>query len=454
MARFWLAVAVLMVAAGVEAKSPAPVPAAAIDAYVRPYVRTNNFSGVVLVAQAGRPVFATAYGEGNRERRIANTLHTRFHIASMSMHFTAAAALRLIDAGKLSLETRVADVLPDYPNGANITVRHLLTQTSGIADINSREDYDQLLKAHQTPALLVMKMRDVAPLRLPGTYEREEHSAYNLLALIIERRSGLPFAQAMQRLVFRPLGMRDSGIDDDATLTRHNGANGYEPRGLYDLASAMPIHWSAKAGNGSAYTTAGDELKFVTALVGGRFLSRRLRDAMFDLGAKVGYGWFKSHNSRFGEPVYAMNGRAPGFSSAVVYLPQRQLFVVALSNIYASVPADMAYDIAAIMLGRPYKPLTLQTSAQPESLAGLPASFRFPHDFYQPDAVVRLSTAQGQATLHWPSGDSSSLIPVSKDRFIDRSYWVAVEIERDPAGRAVRLDYDRFAGERTTNDGQ
>ena len=446
-----LALAFLLVSGSpaVAQNTFASSPIAAIDGYVTPFVDTNNFSGVVLVARGGEPVFAKAYGSADREGGVANDLRTHFHIASMSMQFTAAAALRLIDAGKMSLDTPVSDVVPDYPNGRAITVRHLLTQTSGIADINAQDDYDRVLAQHQTPQSLVDRMRGVAALRAPGTYEREEHSAYNLLALIIERKTGLSFADAVRELVFTPLAMADSGIDDDRAEARLNSAKGYKPIGLYDLGAAEPIHWSAKAGNGSAYTTAGDELKFVQALVGTEFLSPKLRDATFDLGTRVGYGWFKSNSTRFGEPVYSMNGRAPGFSSAVAYLPQQALFVVALSNVYASVPADMAYDIAAQMLGRPYQALTLQRSTDPAALSGLPASFQFAKDFYQPNALVRLTSADGAVTLHWPSGDTSALIPLGKDRFIDRSYWVPVEFQRDSGGAITALKYDRFTGEPT-----
>lgn len=449
MNRVILILALLMTASGASAGQQ-PLPAS-VERYVQPYVRTNNFAGVVLVARHGRPMFAKAYGAQDRTGRVANRLDTRFHIASMSMQFTAAAALRLIDAGKLSLDTPVSDVLPDYPNGHDITIRHLLTQTSGIADINAQPDYDEILKSTQTPASLVSRMRDVPALRPPGTYEREEHSAYNLLALLIERAAGLPFNEAVKALVFDPLDMHDSGIDDDSPAAKRSAALGYKPVGLYDLAPADAIHWSAKAGNGSAYTTAGDELKFVTGLLGEDFLSSRLRGVMFDTSSRVGYGWFKSNSARFGQPAYSMNGRAPGFASAIVYLPQDQLLVVVLSNIYASVPTDMGYEIAALALGRPFEPLELKTSVDQASLAGLPATFRFPQDFYQPNAAVRLTSAQRQVTLHWPTGDTSQLIPLGKDRYIDRSYWVTVEVLRDGSGRIVQLKYDRFTGDRTSS---
>ena len=443
-----LVVGLFVCAAAAQAK-PKPL-GSDVDAYVQPYVRTNNFSGVVMVARKGVPAFAKAYGFADREKRVPNTLETRFHVASMSMQFTAAATLRLINAGRLTLDTPVSAVVPDYPNGDAITIRQLLTQTSGIADINAQDDYPDILKRHQTPASLVAKVQHLPPLRQPGSFEREEHSAYNLLALIIERKTGLPFAKAVRQLVFRPLGMNDSGIDDDGAAAQLRNAAGYQPKDLYDLAPADRIHWSAKAGNGSAYTTAADELKFVRGLYRDDFLKPSLRETMFDLGARVGYGWFKSDSGRFGGAVYSMNGRAPGFASAMVYIPREELLVVILSNVYASVPTEMGYEIAALALDRRYEPLQLKTGVDAASLQGLPASFRFPKDFYQPNALVRLTKSSGGVSLIWPSGDTSQLIPLGKDRYIDRNYWVVVEAVRDPGGEIVQLKYDRFTGERTS----
>jgi CubicO group peptidase (beta-lactamase class C family) len=428
------------------ASTPA-APAKAIDEFVRPYVDTRNFSGVILVARAGVPVFQRAYGFADRDAKVPNRLDTRFHIASMSMQFTAVAALRLINAGKLSLDTTVSDVVPDYPNGRAITVRHLLTQTSGIADINGLSDYADVLQTHQTPASLVAKVEHLPPDRPPGTYHGEEHSAYNLLALIVERRAGVPFARAVDELVFRPLGMKDSGIDDDSPTPIRNASKGYQPEGLYDIAPAQRIHWSAKTGNASAFTTVADELKFVRGLQRDDFLKPKLRSLMFDPATPAAYGWFKSDSSRFGQQVLSMSGRSPGFTAAMINLPKEHLFVVALSNIYASVPPEMVEEIAALALDRPYQALSLKTAVDPDSLAGLPAAFQFPKKFYQPDAVVRVSTTDGAVSLHWPSGDISVLIPTSRDHYVDRGYWMPVEVVRDANGRISKLKYGTFVGE-------
>jgi D-alanyl-D-alanine carboxypeptidase len=127
----------------------------AFDAYIRPYVDTNNFSGAVLVARGGKTLFKQGYGSANAAAKLRNTEGTCFHIASMSMQFTAAGVLRLVEEGKLTLDTHVDDIVPEIPNGGKITIRHLLEETSGLPDANAFPDYGQILKEHQTPAFRV-----------------------------------------------------------------------------------------------------------------------------------------------------------------------------------------------------------------------------------------------------------------------------------------------------------
>src|SRR5437763_1292719 len=180
-----------------------------IDSYLKPYVQTGNFSGVVLAKQNWKLLFLNGYGFADRKDKIPSTFETRFHIASLSMQFTAAAALRLVDEGQLSLDTSVGEFVPGIKGAEKITVRDLLTERSGLPDINGLPDYNDILRQHQTPASLIAKIDGKELLFEPGTkFLHEEHSAYNLLALIVEKKTGLPFAAAVERLVFRPAGIR------------------------------------------------------------------------------------------------------------------------------------------------------------------------------------------------------------------------------------------------------
>jgi D-alanyl-D-alanine carboxypeptidase len=429
---------------------------AAIDSYLRPYVRSGNFAGVVLVEKNGRVTFAKAYGFADREHRIRNTGPTRFHIASVSMQFTAAAVLRLVDEGSISLDSHVGDLVPGIAGADQITVRDLLTERSGLPDINDLADYSDVLQHHQTPASLIAKINNRPLLFEPGSkFLHEEHSAYNLLALIVEKKTGLPFAEAIAKLVFKPIHLAASGADDDSTKGAQNIAKGYQPDGVYGLKPATPIHWSAKTGNASIFTTAGDQARWVDALLADRLLKARSRELILDTSQRVGYGWFRGLNKRFNQTAYSMNGRAPGFASFVLYLPHEQTTVVVFSNIYSSATTTIGYDVGAISVGLSYEPFHPREPApSPSELKTCTGKFQFGPDFYQPNAVVAVIASGSELSMRWPSGDISPLIPLNRDRFVDRAYWEEINIERDADGLPKTIVYGHFRGNATSTVGK
>jgi D-alanyl-D-alanine carboxypeptidase len=437
-----------LAAALVPLPAQQPTLVAAIDAYLAPYVATSNFAGQVLVRRGGKVIYERNFGDADRERHIPNTVDTRFHVASVSMMLTTAAVLRLVDQGKLSLDTRVSEIIPSLRGGERVTIRHLLEQRSGISDINSRPDYADIIQHRQTPASLVAFVSSDSLLFAPGSkYLHEEHSAFNVLALIIERKTGLDFPLAMQRLLFAPARMTHSAVDDDTGSCR-DGARGYAPAGVSGIGDAQQIYWTAKAGNASACTTARDEARYVDALFHGKLFSAASRALVIDTAGPVpGYGWFRRQSSRFGEFAYSMSGRAPGFASFVLYLPREDLTVVALSNIYSSSTASIGNDVAAIALGLPYQSLALRAPLLAADSLGLAtARFTFGADFYQPNATLEFRQQGAEMFLRWPSGDLSPLIPLDRDHLIDRAYWEPVTIARGDGGVPLSITYDRFTG--------
>ena len=420
-----------------------------IDTYLQPYVQSGNFSGVALVEKGGKVIFEKAYGFADRERGIHNTPETRFHIASVSMQFTAAAVLRLADNGSLTLDEHVGDFVQGIEGAEKITIGNLLTERSGLPDINALPNYDDVvLQHHQTPSSLVKAIQGKPLLFEPGSkFLHEEHSAYNLLALIVEKKTGLPFAAALENLVFGPAGLKASGADDDSETNATQMAKGYEPEGTYGLKPAKAIHWSGKTGNASVYATANDEARWADTLFRDRFLSAASRGAVLDTSMRVGYGWFKGEIKRFGRTAYYMNGRSPGFSSFVLYLPDAQTTVLLLGNIYSSATTLMGYDLAALSLGLPYEKLHFMDRAPSAAdLKTCTGTFQFGPDFYQVNAKVALITNGSELALRWPSGGLSMLLPVDRDLFVDRTYWQEVKIERDRSGKPTALVYDRFRG--------
>ncbi|MGD0144539.1 MAG: serine hydrolase domain-containing protein, partial [Rhizomicrobium sp.] len=414
-----------------------------IDAYFKPYVATNNFSGSVLIKRGEMVLFARSYGPADRDKLIPNRLDTRFHIASISILFTSTAVLRLIDQGKLSFDTHVSDIVSGVPNGDKITIRELLEQNSGLPDANDLPNYDALLNAHQTPESLVAQIRGLPPFSAPGgKSQREEHSGQNLLALIIEKKTGLTFAQAMKTEVFDPFGLHDSGVDDDSPIDGPV-AQGHQLVGTFGLKRAPAIHWSAKSGNGSAYTTVFDEWKWLQGFLRGDLLSESSRKAM--LGTSDGYGWTVRPSARLGETVYLSSGRSPGFSCFMEYLPGEDIAIIALTNIENAANSMIVQDAAALLMGKPFQ--AFRYNPVPPALVGSPSGdFVFGPDFYRPSAALSLVSDDNGVTLNWPGGPAAPLLPIGKDKFMDRYYWNVVTVVRGKGGNPVELDYGKFRG--------
>jgi D-alanyl-D-alanine carboxypeptidase len=421
---------------------------AKILAYVQPYVKSGNFSGSILVLQDGKTLLRDSFGFSDISRQTPNTADTKFHVASVSMLFTAATVMRLVEKGKLSLETKVSEIVPDVPNGAKITVRQLLQQNSNLPDANDQPDYDTLLASHQTPETLVRFIRGRAPLGEPGgKSQHEEHSAYNLLTLIVEKTTGLPFKEAARREVFAPLGMRDSGIDDDSPIPPPI-ARGYFEKGAVALVDAPQIHWSAKTGNGSAYSTINDERRWIAGFLNDKFLFESARQTMLNNG-----GWESLPTSRIGVSIYFQTGQSPfGVSSELIYVPSLRAEIVILSNLAIPVAAPMGFDIAAMLAGGEYHDLVLPPDpVQIDDVAQVFGRYRFGADFFRPNATLELARGGDGLILKWPSGPDAAVVIADDHHFIDRHYWVRFSVADDANGRGMELTYGKFKGQRVSD---
>src|SRR2546422_10573342 len=256
---------------------------AQVDAYLRPYLDLGGFNGSVLIAKGGRVLLSKGYGMANYELNVINTPQTKFHLGSVSKTFTAAAIMLLQEQGKLSVRDPLTKYIPDYPNGEKITIHHLLTNTSGIPNVNNFPEYATQSKFSHTPTDLIAMFKQ-KPLDFePGTRGYiESNSNYNLLAYIIEKLSGKAYGEFLRENIFGPLGMKNTDHDGNPESLLRNRASGYMPAGISDFENAPYINFSIKTGNGSIYSTAEDLYKWDRALYTEKILRKATIEKMFN----------------------------------------------------------------------------------------------------------------------------------------------------------------------------
>jgi CubicO group peptidase (beta-lactamase class C family) len=247
----------------------------AIEECIGAQSEPEPFSGVVQISRAGRVLFEAAYGLAIRSESIPNRIDTRFQTASGCKVFTSTAILQLIEQGRIKPETPVASCLDaEFPNfDPGITIHHLLTHTSGITSYfeeDANPDYEALWQ--DTPMYRIRKPADFLPLfqNKPMKFRPGERFDYNdggyvLLGLVIETVSGLSFTEYIEKHVFAPAGMDDSGYFPTDLLPERT-AYAYirnDDETWRTNFFAVPI---VGAPDGGAYTTAPDMARFWRAL--------------------------------------------------------------------------------------------------------------------------------------------------------------------------------------------
>ena len=309
----------------------------------------------ILVARDGKILFSHGYGLADREKQIPATPETRFRIGSVTKQFTAAAILHLAQEGKLSIDDSLAKYFPAYPNGDKITLRQLLSHTSGLHNYTAHPEFLARVGKPIAPAELVAWFQDDPPDFPPGEQFGYCNTGYFLLGQIVQKVSGLSLGDYLQKQFFGPLAMHDTGTWHNATPPDY-AAKGYslveKPLLGKQLEPALDWDMSWAGGAGELYSTVGDLWRWTEALQGGRVLSPEgLRDMVTEITVPkketltLRYGMGLAHSDIGGLPVIGHNGGLNGYLSEVMWFPDQKVTVVVLGNAMPSPPGTAPAEI-------------------------------------------------------------------------------------------------------------
>lgn len=335
--------------------------AAKIDELMKVYNSYRQFNGAVLVAENGKVIFKKGYGMANMEWNIPVETDTKFRLGSITKQFTSMLILQLVQEGKIKIEGKLTDYLPDYrkDTGDRITIHQLLNHTSGIPSYTGLPNFFQEVSRNPYSVSDFVKKFASGDLEFePGTKFSYNNSGYFLLGAIIERVTGKPYEQALKERIIDPVGMKNTGYDHHATILAKRAA-AYEKRPA-GFVNAAYLDMSLPYAAGSLYSTVEDLYLWDQALYTDKLLSPQLKELLYKPGmSNYAYGWVvrKAPLGAQGEPVTIIEhgGGINGFNTVITRMPESKNLIVLLNNTGGTKLQDMTQRIAAILFGKPYK---------------------------------------------------------------------------------------------------
>jgi CubicO group peptidase (beta-lactamase class C family) len=327
----------------------------AVTALFKDYDRADAPGACVLVVRRGKVVFKHAFGMANLEDRVAATTATNYRLASVTKQFTAMSIMILAERGRLSYDSRLTDIFPDFPDyGRRITIRHLLTHTSGLADYEDLipEGTTVPVRDKQVLELLKTQRDTIFP---PGSRFSYSNSGYATLALVVEKISGVSFAQFLEKNIFAPLRMTGTVAFEQGISTVSNRAYGYSAAGNGFRRHDQSLT-SSVLGDGGIYSSVEDLYKWDRALYTTKLVSRETLARAFapasassdQAGAAYGFGWYVE--TYRGRRLLWHYGSTVGFRTAILRFPDERLTVVVLLNRDGADAQALARKVADLYL--------------------------------------------------------------------------------------------------------
>ena len=270
LAVFSAAIACFATTAGASTAAPASLDD--LKEHLDGETEADRFSGVVLIARDGQPIFHEAFGLASRRYGAPNRLDTKFNIGSLNKLFTMVATYQLVDRGVIGLDDSVGQYLPEFPEPLRdtVTVRHLLDHTSGWGAYWDNEQFNASWRDLRTMDDYMGFIKDIPLDFEPGTSKQYSNTGYEVLGAIIEKATGESYYDYVRANVYEPAGMPDTeSYERDIPVP--NLAMGYAGPD-HDRENALLLSVKGTAAGGG-YSTAADLLAFANALADGSLVS-------------------------------------------------------------------------------------------------------------------------------------------------------------------------------------
>lgn len=325
-----------------------------VDSLMQQYDGDSLPSASLVILRGEKVLYKKSYGMADMEKGRKASPSTNYRLASVSKQFTAAAVLRLIEKKKFTLQTTLTDIYKDFPGyGKHITIHHLLNHTSGIVDYEALIPDSATIQVTDADVLKMMKGIDSVYFA-PGEKYQYSNTGYALLAMIVEKYSGMKYPDYLKKYIFTPAGMKKTLAFVDGYNSVPNRAYGYSIR-MDTVRRTDQSVTSAVLGDGGIYSNIDDLIKWNNAILKNKVISAKSwalacsRKELNDGSAvNYGYGWHLK-TWRGYECVYH-TGSTIGFRNILYRIPSEKLTVILLTNRNAGAREDMAEKVLSVVL--------------------------------------------------------------------------------------------------------
>lgn len=326
-----------------------------IDAYVAAEMAKSHIPAIsITVMQNGKTVYLKDYGMANVELSVPASADTEYELLSVGKQFTSTAVMLLVEEGKLTLDDKIAKFLPDTPAAwSQITVRHLLSHTSGITDYIDAPDWWQNIRLDRSPQDLIKPVMSLPLDFQPGEKWDYSNTNYYLLGMIIEKISGKPYADFLSEQIFKPLGMNNPRVNNFKDIIKNRAADYHWQGG--SLQNAEYVSPTQKWAAGSVISTASDMAMWAIALDTAKLLKKQTLDLMqtpvkLNNGKETKYGFGNELDVDHGHRVAGHQGGGLAFNATLLRFPDDKLSVVVLCNLTQAPSQAIAKRIASVYL--------------------------------------------------------------------------------------------------------
>jgi len=322
------------------------------DEYINAHIQMNQFSGAILIAKNNQIIVNKGYGYSNYGFKIKNNPETKFRIGSLTKGFTAVAILQLEEKSLLSVNDKLQKYISDYPRGDEITIKHLLTHTSGIPNHTEFPDFDKERRVYEYCILETIETFKNKALEFnPGEKFNYSNSNYILLGLIIEQVSQKSYKEYVKHNIFKPLNMKNSGFENPEKIIK-NFAQGYCFKNN-EIEKAKFRDMSNAHASGALYSTVEDLYIWDRALYSEELISNESKEKMFtEFKANYGFGW--GIVDVFDHKMIAHSGEIDGFTSNISRFINDDISIIILSNFEQTPINRVNIDLISIVFDKKY----------------------------------------------------------------------------------------------------